>query len=305
MKKFTIQLQNENFATNKVIIPLSKIKHKIKVVDAFLELPIALGSGTYSVNFSTEPSSVEWSNVDTIHVEAGKVIKVNISDELQDSLNAFVNSIILTFNGNNNISFVDNGCVKVEYISLTEYRKNCGSHTIDLKKAGKLSVDLTTKGTRLVAPIAASDNNPLPLEITANYNSDSSELKGVAKPLGKKWNLNICQYLKQNNIEPKSELSIENSENKQPIEELSFTYIDENGKEQLIEEKYYYLDNKNKVYVNRSDISVDVDGTLKYNSDTVKNKTVEKELESVSGLKLVSSISDIDEAGLMDNEPEE
>ena len=139
MKKFTIQLQNENFATNKVIIPLSKIKHKIKVVDAFLELPIALGSGTYSVNFSTEPSSVEWSNVDTIHVEAGKVIKVNISDELQDSLNAFVNSIILTFNGNNNISFVDNGCVKVEYISLTEYRKNCGSHTIDLKKAGKLS----------------------------------------------------------------------------------------------------------------------------------------------------------------------
>ena len=305
MKKFTIQLQNENFAANKVIIPLSKIKHKIKVVDAFLELPIALGSGTYSVNFSTEPSSVEWSNVDTIHVEAGKVIKVNISDELQDSLNAFVNSIILTFNGNNNISFVDNGCVKVEYISLTEYRKNCGSHTIDLKKAGKLSVDLTTKGTRLVAPIAASDNNPLPLEITANYNSDSSELKGVAKPLGKKWNLNICQYLKQNNIEPKSELSIENSENKQPIEELSFTYIDENGKEQLIEEKYYYLDNNNKVYVNRSDISIDVDGTLKYSSDTVENKIVEKELESVSGLKLVSSISDIEGSNLIDYGPEE
>ena len=46
---------------------------------------------------------------------------------------------------------------------------------------------------------------------------------------------------------------------------LNFTYIDESGKNEVIEEKYYYCDKETKdnIYVPREDLSVDLDGNYK------------------------------------------
>ncbi|MBQ3158409.1 MAG: hypothetical protein IJB98_01810, partial [Clostridia bacterium] len=131
-----------------------------------------------------------------------------------------------------------------------------------------------------------SDNKPLPLSISSIYRSLQNDmLPEIGMPSG--WNLTISQFLI-----------------KEPDENgnLKFTYIDESGKNEVIEEKYYYYDEESKdnKYVAREDLIVDLDGNYKYNNIDIKT-----ELVAPSGIKFVSSISDIKGAHLVNHEPEE
>lgn len=298
MFKTKITEENVNFIKNKVIINLPTNLTRLKIIDAVLNVKvkeITNAINGYSVNFSyyeNDEIKNSWENVEFIKdIKSEQKLKINISDELQESINHNANKVELNFvsktseddSVENSISFEkdeDNDLIEIDYISLSEYQENSTSHSIDLNDAGTLDINLLTGELSLSTLITNSDQNVLPLSIINNYsNTKRSEI------LGKNC-LNLNQYLIQNNSEDGS---------------LNFTYIDQDGKSQIINESYYYEVDGKKTPVKRSDLSVSVDGSLK----TSGGKDVKTELVAPSGLKLVSSIEGLNGSNLVNYEPEE
>ena len=288
MKNFKINANNIALSGNHIEITIPDNLKFIKVVDAILNVKIASRSSNNDlmVNYSAKKGTTtieSWNNVDTIKNILTDNLSINISDELQNSidLNAKLN---LDFVGNGEITFSESN-IYIDYISLEEYQGNGNSHKIDLGKAGNASINLATGQLNIKTPLISSDENVLPISISANYNSTkNTKLPYIGLP--DKWSLNVNQFLIKN----------ENDD-----EKLRFTYIDENGKNQIIEEKYYYKDENNKkIYVNRNQVSVDLDGNLKY-----EDKEITTSLEAPSGIKLISSIKDFKGSDLVDYEPTE
>ncbi len=294
MKNIKINAQNFNVTNNSINIKLPDNLLNIKIIDANLKIKVdtvSTTSNNFYVNYFARyytQNLVGWENVDLLtNIKSNQLLTINISDELQDALNKKATNLVLNFVDDQDatVTFKQNSSnsefLNIDYISLNEFQENTGNHSIDFETAGKLSVNLVTKEISLSTPLVSSDNNVLPLSITNNYCSTkkSSEILNSSKN-----NLNIQQYL------------IKHDDN----DKLYFTYVDSNGKEQDIEEKYYYLEDDVKHYVSRSAIEVDLDGNLKYD-----NKEIKTSLESPSGLKLVSSIEDLKGAKLVDYKPEE
>ncbi len=290
MKNFKINANNIALSGNHIEITIPDNLKFIKVVDAILNVKIASVSSNNDlmVNYSAKKGTntlASWNNVDTIkNISAGN-LSINISDELQNSidLNAKLN---LDFIGNGEIIFINSESnLSIDYISLEEYQGNGNSHKIDLGKAGNASINLATGQLNIKTPLISSDENVLPTSISANYNATkNTKLPDIGLP--EKWSLNVNQFLIKNETEN---------------DKTSYTYIDENGKNQIIEEKYYYTDDGNtKHFIEKDQITVDLDGNLKYN-----NKEVKTELEAPSGIKLISSIKDFEGSDLVDYEPEE
>ena len=292
-------------------IPDSSELKDVKIIDAKLK---AIANPTYenknyNVNFYAN-EEYQWSNIEFLkEVKNSDSLMIDVSDELQTTIAQESKTFKINFVGDT-ISFSD--CeLLIDYISLSEYQTNGSSHKIDLGKDGNASVELSTGNLSASFPIVNSDNKPLPLSITATYNSVINEKlsdKNIGLP--DNWHLNLNQFLIKEETEDGS---------------LTFTFIDENGKNQIIEEKYSYTNaNGDKKYAFRKtnideiasgeavvivnldgeyvakEKTISEDGTITYNEYPITT-----ELVAPSGLKLVSSISDIEGADLVDYEPEE
>ncbi len=262
--------------------------------------------------------------LDTIHsITSGDIIRINVTDELQNVLES-KQALTLYFEkvntSSSDLSFTkpsddERGSYSsdVEYISKAEYIANGTSHSIDLGTAGQASINLNTGTLSIVHQDVQSDNNVLPLSISHVYNSFGTKLPSddsISNYYGDGWKLNLEQYL----VEKTISVSLDNGESKeQPTGE--YEYFDENGKKQIIVEKYYYttaneIGGKEKHYVERTDpkLSMNLDGELQYNkgTDTAPNIVpIETELEAPSGLKLVTKKADVKGANLVDAEPDE
>lgn len=290
MNNFKLNATDFDLTTSNAIkINLANLPDDIKIADAVLNVKVQSANKNSEISVHYAPigsssSSEGWQNVDSVTLSEDKILKINISDELQDALLKEATQLQLTFDAN--IVFVndlESDFINIDYISLSEFQKNGSSHKINLGKSGQASIDLSTGKLNLSTPIVLSNKKALPLSISANYhNTKNIKMPNIGLPSN--WHLNVNQFL----------IKEENSNN------LSFTYIDENGKNQLIEEKYYYMNNKEKVYVNRADLELNFDGTYKYGDYEIKT-----ELIAPSGLKLSSSIHDVKGANLVDYEPEE
>ena len=253
----------------------------------------------------------------------GQEIKINITDELQQAIDSSANELIINFTDTNpdsptTITFdtVDNANKQtsdIEYISKAEYSTNGTNHSVDLGTAGQASVNLSTGTLNIVHQDVQSDSNVLPLSISHVYNSFGTKLPNdasISNLYGEGWKLNLEQYL----VEKTINIPLDNGEYKeQPTGE--YEYFDENGRTQVIVEKYYYNTTNEdgsikKNYIERTDskLSMNLDGELQYNkgSDTVPDIVpIETELEAPSGLKLVTKKADIKGANLVDTEPDE
>ncbi len=290
MKMIKVYAQNIIQNNNSLEISTDEINGNIKIIDAELKAKVtnvSTQNSNYRVDYYADIQGVNahWQNVDMLkNIIDGQDITINISDELQTALDCKASKLTLEFVGNDSsITFDNDRCLEISYISLSQYQENSTNHTLDLRRAGTASINLATGELSLSAPLVSSDNNVLPLSINANYNTFSSNIV-TDTGLPENWSLNIQQFL------------IKNADN----ESLTFTYVGADGKEHIIEEKYYYLDGEEKKYINRSELSVDLDGKLKYH-----DKSVETSLEAPSGIKLVSSIDKIPGYILVDFEPEE
>ncbi len=257
----------------------------------------------------------------------GQEIKINITDELQQAIDSSANELIINFTDTNpdsptTITFdtVDNANKQtsdIEYISKAEYSTNGTNHSVDLGTAGQASVNLSTGTLNIVHQDVQSDSNVLPLSISHVYNSFGTKLPNdasISNLYGEGWKLNLEQYLvERTNESAKTIANNLSKDNNSPIGE--YEYFDENGKKQIIVEKYYYNTTNEdgsikKNYIERTDskLSMNLDGELQYNkgSDTVPDIVpIETELEAPSGLKLVTKKADIKGANLVDTEPDE
>ena len=226
-------------------------------------------------------------DIDTLtNIQAGQTFKVNVF-EMMKSIQSKKTNLFITFSSNVIDPDADNKLV-VERLSLAEYQENGSSQEIEIGKAGTLSINLLSGIPILKTNIIPSDNNKLSLAIDAIYNGVETELPN-SLGLPNNWKLNVNQFL----------IKDKDSEN------LKFTYVDENGNSQIIEEKYYYIDENNKkVFIGKESLSVNLDGQLIYKLGD-KEYNISTKLEAPSGIKLVSSIKDVQGSELVDYEPEE
>ena len=296
MNNFKINADAFDFGTSKTIkVNLANLPDDIKIVDAVLSVKVESVTENSDIPVHYAPigsslSSEGWNNVDNVILSANDILKINISDELQDALLKEATHLQLDFETSNIVFAIDSESdfINIDYISLAEFQNNGSNHKINLGKSGQASVDLVTGRLSMTMPIMANDSNVLPLSISANFHSVENAKIPVDTGMPKHWHLNVSQFLiKENDSDG----------------DLKFTYIDENGKNQIIEEKYYYLtgdEENHKEYVSRNDLSVNLDGEYIYG-----NKKIKTELVAPSGLKLVSSIADVPGSELVDYEPEE
>ncbi len=320
MNNFKINAERLNFGTGNTIeinledLPILK---DIKIVDAVLSVKLSseATNGEHFVHYKPIPLSDDhcgWENIDKVFASANQILKINISDELQDAFDNNSTKIQLIFDGSNTITFAndtENDFLNIDYISLSEYQSNGSSHNIDLGKSGNASIDLVTGKLSVSTPVVNSDNNVLPLSIVANYHSvKNPKMPEIGMP--DNWSLNVNQFLLK-------EADASGS--------LKFTYIDKNGKNQIIEEKYSYINtNGDKKYALRKDkfddssteetiVTVDLDGNyVAKEKTTAEDGTIlyneypiTTELVAPSGIKLVSSIENVPGYKKVNFEPEE
>ncbi len=290
-------------------VKITKAKLKLVINNVVNEDEEILVNYECVKNSATEP---RWENVEHLtNLMNTNTVYIDFTDELQDAYSIGASNLHLVFlKGNSAISFneIDSSNLDVECFSLNEFQSNASFQNIDCGKAGQGSINLATGEFSLNHLDIATDDNVLPLKITHNYNSSAKDIsyffndENFNTNCGKGWNLNVQQYLKKVH-------STNTDEEYNQDSTLCFEYIDSTGKTQLIEERYYYLDDEQKKhYVDRKDIEVDLDGNYTYNKGSVATPEyveIKTELQAQSGLKMVSSIEDIKGSKLIDYEPEE
>ena len=338
MKRVTINYDDfESSGGNQLKIKLPSLGQKVKIVDAWATIGILPGQQkTFTVNYSNETAMSAWGNVDEVFCGENSTVKINVSDEVQDALNSGSEFFYLSFSNAENakIEFVQNlHILNIDYLGVSEYADNSTHKTISLGESGSLSVGLANGQANLNIPLISSDENVLPISLSLNHNSNFSD--NLKTGLSQNNLLNVHQFLiKQKNksqtgyynkivtettydklgnpqeVETTKQHILNLSTSKGLAEGLTFSYLDENFKEQSFEERYYYYETEGdkssqKHYVNRSVLSVDLDGALFYVDEYDKKHSIETELETQTSLKLVSSIAGLYGSNLVDYEPEE
>ncbi len=298
MEKFTINLSDSNISDKKITIPLQELDKDIKVEEAKILLSKVdtgenLEKTDCRVDFETLGSgkNESWTNVDTIDLNNSE-ISIDISDEIQQALNLDAEKIILQLQSDASLNFLKVNKVDVIFSYLSDYQDEEKIQYFSLGKAGELKFDVFNKKLNLSTLVCVSDCNVLPFSVYANYSeSEIKEMQEIGMP--KNWTISIQQFLKK----------------KEDNGKFKFVYIDENGKNQTLQERYYYLSDDNvKNFIPREKLSVNLDGELVYCEQTddswVEHK-IEKLLKAPSGLKFASSIKDIKGQEYVDHEPEE
>lgn len=312
MKKVTINSQKFIFSENNLSISLKDLTKKIKVVDALLKLKVEnYNSSVQKIIIDFCPNSSDgWKNVDTIeNIPEDRILTINVSDELQNCLDNDFDELKLRLTNLSQANLIYDECTfYIEYLPLYEYQNNGSSHNLDLGDAGKFSVNLASKQLSLSVPLVSLNSNILPISVQAKYNSIENELLSNVG-LKNNWKLNLHQFLVK-------ELTNEPA--------IKYTYINENGINEIFEEKYYYTDkNGDKVYVSEDEITISADGSLHYTQKTQDSLAlatdetsleqnreetiyeVTKESDNSSNLKLISSVKDIEGSNKINYEPEE
>lgn len=273
MNNFKLNADAFDLGTSTIKIALETLPDDIKIVDAILSVKVqsVTTNSEIPVHYSpigSSSSSEGWKNVDNVILSANHILKINISDELQDALLKEATHLQLNF-GATNITFAldsESDFINIDYISLAEFQSNGNSHKINLGKSGQASIDLATGRLTVSTPIVQTDSKTLPLSVFTNYHSVENTKIPNDTGMPQNWHLNVNQFLIKENDSDGN---------------LRFTYIDENGKNQIIEEKYYYLtgnEENPKEYVSRKDLAVNLDGEYIF-----EDKEIKTELVSPSG----------------------
>ena len=194
MKKIKINQLIVNDKSVKCVI--SEKMKELKIINAILTINMATNEQTQcSFSYKGYKNQIlvnSWKNVDTINLMTNTNILVNISDEVQDSINNDCDTLEITIESGN-CSFVDDmgSRVDIDYINKSEYQENSQAQEFDCGLAGNLSVKLSDPVVELFTPISRG-NGVLPLNIVRNYNSlkRTIDVENLTKN-----RLNIQQYL--------------------------------------------------------------------------------------------------------------
>lgn len=261
MKKVTFNLKFSLNEKDELCIPIDETLANLRVVEASLKVqPSTLLAKVVTAKYILDDNS-SWEIDNLVNLSSDKFFVINISDELQNTIDNSNQFLILKFE---NATFENNkDCsLTVEYIPLVEYQQN-NTKSIDLKNSCSATVNLASGELSFNSPLIPNYNFALPLSLNASYYKyTANQIKDTGMP--KNWKLNVQQYLIKNDDK----------------EKLSFTYIDGNGKEQIIEETYYYTDNENqKINIGRKELNVNLDGKIQFGENKILKKFNSDDLE--------------------------
>jgi len=296
------------FNTVEITVPTNM--QKIRVINAYIKLEVSSVNNNerFEVKYLGSGENDGWGNVDKFMAKSNDVITINVSDELQDIFMKGKIFFKIKFIGENggNIIFSNSSENKLylEYISIDEYNENSVNKNLKLGDVVEIGINLPTGKLNYTVEIMPLDENVLPLSLGLNYYQDRNSSIGCVG-FGDYFGLNVNQFL----IKNKSLNNVNVKFNSENSNGLVFTYIDSNGKEQSIEEKYYYEEKKStgeivKHFIDSNSVQVNMAGELVFIDNGVSKK-IKTVLKAPSGLKLVSSIEDIKGSHLVDFEPKE
>ena len=168
----------------------------------------------------------------------------DITSRLQKVLDNSYNELILKIEGadESTINFFEEKEVLIEYNYKKEKRSDESNLKIDSKRVGKGNISLIKGNLELEHEDLVIDKN-LSISIKHIYDSSDVGLKGDKiykdtgdielnnlNSYGKGWRINLEQYLvKEDNVENFNDIG-----NK-------YVYIDEEGKQEVFNERHYYL----------------------------------------------------------------
>jgi hypothetical protein len=212
--------------------------------------------------------------------KAGDKVYINITEELGDIIKNSNEKVVIKIEGTSsqNISFTNDISLKIEHIPERIMYENNAYYDISAGKAGSGKINLATGVLQFVHSDSAASG------ISHVYNSWQAGKTGTelldenGKPVsieygcGEGWKLSLHQYLVKHKGTSNQDI---------------YTYIDGSGNYHEFTERYYYKVDKEKVYVDKKDVGIGLDGKLSYNGHEIKT-----ELKTTSGLMLSAELSD-------------
>ena len=290
---------SDSIRTFKVISPVSQ-----KVFDKFTKIENAKFKISGLSALSTVPLEVRDVNDELIEklTSFSGTLVINVTSELQYAIDDGTDLIIKIHNST--ISDVIQTELVIDYESLKIFREDNVWKSFSAGRAGSGKLNLHSGILNFSHSIAKTYDKYLPIDfahiysnsqagesnLIFNYGSGSLNESFPSSPCGKGFKLSTDQYIykhTQHNDERYGK----------------FTYIDENGNYVLFEEKFYYKNNVEKVFIDKNQTEIDQDGRLWLKTDT----TTEVFLENISksGLKLVSHLEGIDGLNYIEQRTEE
>ena len=236
----------------KLKIPLDGFDDVRSVNTAFLSVETnnkESNSSNIIYRYFTDDLKFGWDEIDIVSKRDKKtLIKLELSKEIQNAIDNHAEYLELEFESDE-FEFVDNedNILSITYIPFSEYQSDI-VYGLEVGKSSSGYVNLKTGELSLKTPLFNAQNGALPLSMQFYYNSfdnGRTDKYGFSNNMG----LNLNQILIAKNEKEKT----------------LFEYIDGNGKRQVINEKYYYLNEEDKeIYVNKSKVSVGLDGKFSY-----------------------------------------
>lgn len=288
-KKIDTDITSTFINNNGVVTYTPSFGKELAIKCAILKLYVISRIGTKSIAVKYDNKTIDEINP----LRNQSYVYINITDTLSDCLKTGQNSYTLTFVGMpyNSIAFDSaRSSVLINYTSQNTKLKNNVYKELDVRRAGKGEVNLSTGNFKLIHSDASLKSGALTLGISHIYNGFFEQFSDFEKTLmngfGRGWKLNLQQYLiKEKYNEPDDDSSTK-----------IFVYLDGNGDKHIFKEQYFYLDEqKVKRHLMPSQITIDENNELIYKStinNVEKTYKVEKKVLSSSGFVLTTQLED-------------
>lgn len=276
-KTFTNAFHIENNQINFIITNLKDfLRPNKKIINAFLTASVINTTGA-AYNFYNNYEEGQKSIIDRVSPSINSTLYINITEELNRYLNSSSGNINITFD--NGLSLSPNADLKIEYMQagLSSEHNTCFNFNTYNSKKGKINL---FGGSMLFKhPSGTIYNSSFSKKNSLDVTTASGKLITFPTHCAKGWKLDINQYL----------INYDDVNNNS-----DYIYIDAEGNCHEFSERYYYISKGQRVYVEKNNVTVDMDGNLKYGNNDIKidrkttsGLTLETDYSKFKGSKLL------------------
>ncbi|MCM1289488.1 MAG: hypothetical protein NC132_02410 [Corallococcus sp.] len=266
-------------AADKIVQAIGENK---KVVNAVLKL-----KGIDTLNNCKITAACGCSAEKTVDcITAGQIVGesvacVNVTHEIDCILKNSAEKAVFKFDKIISCGNID---LEVEYLPQQIMHRNNAYLDVDAGSAGKGKINVASGNLRFTAAgLVYNGWQAGKRKVTVDDAKDGR--RNFDTHCGKGWKPFLSQYIVKRACEGDRE---------------TYTYVDGDGNYHEFEERYYYLRGDTKVYVNKSDVTVDLNGKLCYSGEEVK-----LERRTTSGLTLETDYSGFHKGSLLEQRQSE
>lgn len=200
--------------------------------------------------------------IDVVTSGSYNTLSIDLTHQIDCIVRDSHKQAVITFNSNVSNNQPD---LYLEYVPAQIMHGNNAYIDIDANKSGSGKINLATGALHFKTENLVYNSWQAGKQ-TVQIDDVAADAKSFVTNCGKGWKINAEQHLVKNNDGDKQSV---------------YTYIDGDGNFHEFTERYYYMDDDTKVYVQKSEVSTDLEGKL-----TFDGKEVKIERRTTSGLEL-------------------